>query len=440
LFSLYQDASNYWLVLYGTGADIEKVYAVQNATTATNTPTSAALSVGWHHACWTWNSGGHILYVDGVATGAAVALKAFPTVTSMGIGENTGGTSQANSLICDLCILDRALSADEVYALYTSNAPAGFQMTPNELMLTGAGLGKVKGNALGLFGYDASGNEAFALATGAVAWGTLYAAGLAAGDLVLGDPDVGGHLYYDASAGTLNFRNTAGAAQVTVDVSGWLTAGAGAVVLNADGARVMVGSDYAASGGYVFGNISAYPLYTVLGGMYAKKTLGSVEIKTEVPNPSGFDAKVHSLATTGTGKEADVIATATSLNDYTTIRAYAKNTVESYGEVSGYHLLTGDMNDGHAGGLVLVPLYTGDAPTRTLYRHNYLKLDSTNIVSMVNAILGNACVFEFDAAIGTHPATDAGSTKASPGTVSGWMKMNVNGTIYYSPLYTSKTS
>jgi hypothetical protein len=398
----------------------------------------------WNYGVVTFDGVTLNIYLNGILAGTATPTGFSGMPASILVGQAAADTQSVNGLIADLCILDRALSADEVYALYTSNAPAGFQTTPNELRLAGTNAGQVWGHAGGLFGESASGEAAFGLFTGAPAanWGGFTAANIGAGDVILGHNKAGSSsIWWDKSTGKFGFYGNANAtAQVEIDTVGWLTAGAGAVVLNAEGARVMVGSDYAASGGYVFGNISAYPLYTVLGGMYAKKTLGSVEIKTEVPNPSGFDSKVHSLATTGTGKEADVIATATSLNDYTTIRAYAKNTVESYGEVSGYHLLTGDMNDGHAGGLVLVPLYTGDAPTRTLYRHNYLKLDSTNIVSMVNAILGNACVFEFDAAIGTHPATDAGSTKASPGTVSGWMKMNVNGTIYYSPLYTSKTS
>ena len=46
----------------------------------------------------------------------------------------------------------------------------------------------------------------------------------------------------------------------------------------------------------------------------------------------------------------------------------------------------------------------------------------------------------FDAAAGTHKAVDSGTTKTSPGTVSVWMKINVNGTVHYVPAYTSKTS
>jgi hypothetical protein len=35
---------------------------------------------------------------------------------------------------------------------------------------------------------------------------------------------------------------------------------------------------------------------------------------------------------------------------------------------------------------------------------------------------------------------EAASTKTTPGTVDGWIKIVINGTIYYVPIYTSKTS
>ena len=45
----------------------------------------------------------------------------------------------------------------------------------------------------------------------------------------------------------------------------------------------------------------------------------------------------------------------------------------------------------------------------------------------------------FDAAAGTHKATVAGSIKAGIATTDGWIKVNVNGTIYYVPMYTATT-
>jgi acetaldehyde dehydrogenase (acetylating) len=52
----------------------------------------------------------------------------------------------------------------------------------------------------------------------------------------------------------------------------------------------------------------------------------------------------------------------------------------------------------------------------------------------------DAHVFRFDAAIGTHKAVDSGTTKTSPGTVSAWVKININGATHYMPAYASKTT
>lgn len=54
--------------------------------------------------------------------------------------------------------------------------------------------------------------------------------------------------------------------------------------------------------------------------------------------------------------------------------------------------------------------------------------------------LTDAAADAYDANPGTHKALDSGSTKATPGGVDAWEKVSVNGTIYYRPLFTSKTS
>src|SRR5205809_3621216 len=66
-----------------------------------------------------------------------------------------------------------------------------------------------------------------------------------------------------------------------------------------------------------------------------------------------------------------------------------------------------------------------------------LPISRLNGINIVNPTLGGAgpaaltdmCVFRFNAAAGTHKAVDAGTTKTTPGTVSAWIKHNVNGKI-----------
>jgi hypothetical protein len=82
---------------------------------------------------------------------------------------------------------------------------------------------------------------------------------------------------------------------------------------------------------------------------------------------------------------------------------------------------------------ILAPTVNG---AFTLTRLNYLEMDQFAGTSTVT----DAAVIRFNAAAGTHKAVDAGTTKTTPGTVSAWVKVNINGTIHYMPAYTSKTS
>jgi hypothetical protein len=105
--------------------------------------------------------------------------------------------------------------------------------------------------------------------------------------------------------------------------------------------------------------------------------------------------------------------------------------------------ITGDGVDDASSGIALAPKYNADdAATFTIDRHNYLELKQ---VVAANAgagglVVTDAAVMRFDADAGTHLAVDSGTTKTSPGTVDAWVKVNINGTIYFLPGYTSKTT
>jgi len=91
------------------------------------------------------------------------------------------------------------------------------------------------------------------------------------------------------------------------------------------------------------------------------------------------------------------------------------------------------VTDGYLGGISLSPTYNG---AFTVTRHNYWNLTNAAGTSTIT----DAAVMRFDAAIGTHKALAAGTTKTTPGAVTGWLKVNVNGTLHFSPLYSSQTS
>ncbi len=108
-------------------------------------------------------------------------------------------------------------------------------------------------------------------------------------------------------------------------------------------------------------------------------------------------------------------------------------------ELAQTDTVAGAVADGYAAALRLDPAYTA-ASAQTVDRHNYIDYQNPNLAGTGPAALTDACVGRFDAAAGTHKAVDSGSTKTTPGTVDAWLKYNVNGAIYYSPLYTSKTT
>ncbi len=98
--------------------------------------------------------------------------------------------------------------------------------------------------------------------------------------------------------------------------------------------------------------------------------------------------------------------------------------------------ITGLTADAYAAALTLDPAYTA-VSAQTVTRANYLDIQDP---ALTNVTITNACVMGFDAAAGTHKAVDSGSTKTTPGTVDAWVKININGTVYYMPAYTSTTS
>ncbi len=131
---------------------------------------------------------------------------------------------------------------------------------------------------------------------------------------------------------------------------------------------------------------------------------------------------------------------------------YRSNTVSSVGDWKIGGTVTGDqvleseitrtidgaVTDGYAGSLVLDPGYSA-ASALAVTRHNYIDVQNVSVAGAGPAAVTDACVFRFDAAAGTHKAVDAGSTHPHPTDVDAWVKINVNGTLYYLPAFTHKT-
>lgn len=113
------------------------------------------------------------------------------------------------------------------------------------------------------------------------------------------------------------------------------------------------------------------------------------------------------------------------------------NSVQSQYAYPTRYTPAGALTDGTAGELVSRPAYTATS-AQTVTRHNYILCAQP---TLDNVTVTNGCALQFDAASGTHCALAASSTKTTPTAVDGgWLKINVNGTVLYVPMYTSTTS
>ena len=93
--------------------------------------------------------------------------------------------------------------------------------------------------------------------------------------------------------------------------------------------------------------------------------------------------------------------------------------------------------DDNAAGIIFDPSYDAVA-AQTVTRHNYAEY--RDVSTDADVTVTDACTMRFDAAAGTHLAVDAATTKTTPGGVDAWIKININGTIFFMPAYLSKTT
>lgn len=215
-------------------------------------------------------------------SGTDTTALTIPVVTVFSVGLGYWGGAQVNGVIDDLVILDRVLTADEIRAIYESNAPVVVSGSGFEIMLTGPGAGKVVGHSGGLFGWDSEGTECFALSTeDGLSWagGTLNS-----GDVMFGSDDA--NMMFDANTGRINFRGGI-TIEAYVDTTGAIMAGGGSVMLDAAGLHTKVDdtvAGYGATGGLFFKNND----YTV--------TWGSIQVNRDYSASFSFNIKTHNVS------------------------------------------------------------------------------------------------------------------------------------------------
>lgn len=195
---LYQDTGSNWTCRAYNGATY--MYAL-NAVAWTPDP-------GWHHLVVTWDANILTIYRDGVVWALDSGLStgiAFDLANDL---IHVGGQAAWDGLIDDLVIADRAVTADEVRAIYESNAPVFAETSTwhwrggrNRVWADQEGMWIVNYAGSAVFGAYAGDEDG----TGTKSWGGVT---LASSDVLIGDNNRGGYVLWDDSTATMNVKGS----------------------------------------------------------------------------------------------------------------------------------------------------------------------------------------------------------------------------------------
>lgn len=172
----------------------------------------------WHLATMTWGDGYLSSYMDGVliSNDAITVTQAPSDQTYIGVGNNRLATENFPSIdIDDFMIVNRVLDADEVRAIYESNAPV---FAESSTWHWRAGQNLIWADAEGLWMFNVDGSAVLGAYGGDGAGGTKTWGGvsLETSDILIGDETRGGYIHWDDSAGSIKL--------VDVNLSGYESA------------------------------------------------------------------------------------------------------------------------------------------------------------------------------------------------------------------------
>ena len=242
IFRLTGSTSGY-VILRNSGTTLEAFWGT-GAVSA-----SVALTANtWQHLAITFDGATLRVYVNGTlaTSGAAVGVTGLPANMYVGIADGVNGPFPG--LIDDLVILDRAAAADEIRAVYESNAPVFAETSTWHWR---SGRNRVWADAEGLWMLGASGSAVIGAYAGDDAnpsatksWG---GATLSEGDVVIGHNQSGSAaMVLDRSAGKFQFVGGGSATvQAEIATDGQISAGGGAIKLGQYGARLLTGTSRA---------------------------------------------------------------------------------------------------------------------------------------------------------------------------------------------------
>jgi hypothetical protein len=402
-----------------------------NGTSLTHNTGALAVKT-WHHAAFTWDVAANerIVYVNGVAAGSTTTGVAptLGTVIDVGNSTHTAATSYFSGYIDDFCILDRVAPANEIRAIYESNAPVFAETSTFSFRPTPKGL--LWADDEGLWMRDTSANPVFGIYGGDAtkSWGGFT---MSPGDLLIGNNAVGSSaILWDQSAGTFGFYGGGGTVQVEINTDGTLYAG------TAGAQRVQLSS--AELAGYNSSNVKQWYGSTSDGKLYAgagNVTLDATGIKIKVDDTvaggwnelkftSNLSANdyfdISSYRTTGGGNPIIVGS----------LLAYTSNASE-FGRIviSAYGL--GAVGGGHIGLIGKVGIGITNPS---------VKFQVAGSVTIGADDGGLAGYITYTNASNLSTSTGTGTVKLTAGSnrdSNGWVKIYVGATAYYIPVWSN---
>jgi hypothetical protein len=246
----------------------------------------------------------------------------------MYVGSNAGAEI-LNGLLDELVLLDRSVPADEIRAVYESNAPVFAETSTWHWR---SGRNRVYADAEGLWMLGASGSAVLGAYAGddtnpsaTKSWGGVT---MAEGDVVIGHNQSGSAaMVWDRSAGKFQFvGNGSATVQAEIATDGQISAGNGAIKLGRYGARLLTGTSRATNLDSTDGSRimwlnseileAAEESYSYLGTTYYRRSL----VMRTVTTDTSFNYTSHTEMTANNTSQ-----------DYASVILEAGSSIENYG-------------------------------------------------------------------------------------------------------------
>jgi hypothetical protein len=239
MFEAYNDANNLVrLVVNNADNALYGTYIAGGTTTGIDGALTLAADT-WHHVAIVIDNGTGYVYLNGALdTSASLSGGVQTGLATVYVGRNNTG-ARVNGMVDDFAVINRALPADEIKAIYESNAPIFAETSTWHWR---GGRNRVWADAEGLWMLSADSNAVIGAYAGddldpaaTKGWGGFT---LGEGDIALGHNRSGSSgILWDRSAGTFGFYGNGGATpQVVIATDGTLysgTAGAQRVQMTA---------------------------------------------------------------------------------------------------------------------------------------------------------------------------------------------------------------